>query len=966
MTIFCVHRILQWQMAAWVIAAAWCAAGRGQVLCPGMHFDTCGVVVPAGSNEAVAAEFLDMYPDIFVHAHAIQALYEAAPGEAWLRMYESRMRALASPVREFDLSVCQIVHGAATNDVKLINEGLNRLKALCERSEHAGMWLAYGAYLAHVDVVHFGRSPHSMSPMKAAVTQAVTRAVAAQDAYPQRGFAMSLGAVLTYLSGFPAYAAWCATVQAPALASAAPVQYWNGLLCVRGTRPAAGAAAVAAALVSSVYVIDCSGWRTSLQVPSHEEYSFAVGGSVLAVRRGGAGYLYRARDGELLARVPRVAQWEFTADNSIAAVRNALTPLGSYDIELIDLRDGRSRASLYRECAMDVRVQRVAVARDGRHAAVQYRLDNGACDVDVWDLDSGMLRGTLANRGGLPVGFTPDSLRVVRSASPTEYVLDALAGLEAGTPQQVLPAVRINTRVRLERYVFLREGAAILCWSQRRSACDAWALCEAQQAGTMLAARAPEGGFNGMAVLKNGAWFATWRGAAIDVWSLAHGTRPRLMQTLTLPGSVRSVALSAHAPLMAAADGRGVLHVWHLDAAGLQAWPPWATGDADIEWLAFDHASAALYAHSRANQMLYIAPLQAGGLLDSRTVTGWNPMTRPLMRRAAGPRLAAPKRPAPAVASAPSAPPLQDTDFFTVRECLTIDYADLDGDGMEEALVSARGAVRALAPQALYFADGVPLMPSGTRAVVCPSNEYWYGILRHDVHTAQWTPLLMGVSANMPDAGTLPLVSCRFVAFSNAPALFVEHAVQHVDGTCRRTLFAAVNGALTAVFEYVYHAADTEIQFDPARAQIIVTEPLYPALRRTAAHVPLVLRTARFAVADMRVRPLDVRVRMLPAAARETRGSAAEAELVEFQDHAAQGSAAWRYDAVAYAQHVAPTVSWSLHHNDGTTAVVRAATAVPGMPAELVLYRPFIERAGTSIWHHVVPRTALPTVEQEP
>jgi len=171
---------------------------------------------------------------------------------------------------------------------------------------------------------------------------------------------------------------------------------------------------------------------------------------------------------------------------------------------------------------------------------------------------------------------------------------------------------------------------------------------------------------------------------------------------------------------------------------------------------------------------------------------------------------------------------------------------------------------------------------------------------------------------------------------------------------------------LTALFEYVYHAADTEVQFDSARAQIIVTEPLYPALSRTAAHVPLVLRTARFAVADMRVQPLDIRVRMLPAAARETRGSAAEAELVELQEQAAQGSAEWRYDAVAYAQHVAPTVSWSLHYNDGTTAVVRAATAVPDMPAEMVLYRPFIERAGTSIWHHVVPRTALPTVEHEP
>lgn len=935
----------------------------GQVLCPGMRFDTCGVAIPVGSNEAFVAEFLDMYPDIFVHAQAVQTLYEAAPNVAWLRWYENRLRAAASPVREFDLSVCQIVQGAMTNNVKLLNDGLNALKALCERCDHAGMWLAYAVYLAHVDVAQFGRSPHSMSPMKAAVTQAVTRAMAVQDMYPQRGFPVSLNAALAYLTGFPAYAPWCAALQAQSPSPPAAVQYWNGLLCVRGTRPAAGASAVAAALVAKVYVVDCESWRTSLQLPACDDYSFAAGGSILAVRRSGAAYLYRARDGALAARVPRVAQWEFTADNTIAAVRNALTPPGSYDIELIDLRTGASRGSLYRECAMDVRVQRVAVVRDGRYAAVQYRLDNGASEVDVWDVESGVLRGTLANRGGLPVGFTPDGLRLVRSLSPTEYALDTLAGIRAGTPEQVAPAVRINTRLMLERYVFLRDGAALLCWSQRRGACDAWALCQAEQAGTMLAARAPEGGFAGIVAVKNGAWFATWRDATIDVWSLALGTRPRLMKTLTLPGTVRAVALSAHAPLLAAADARGVLQMWYLDSAGLQAWPAWATGDTGIEWLAFDLASAALYAHGCSNQTIYIAPLQAGGLLDSRAVTGWSPMTRPLMPRHAGPLLAAPARSAPALATVPAAPPLQDTAFFTVRECLTIDYADLDSDGMEEALVTARGSVRALAPGVLYFADGVPLAAS---ASVCPSNEYWYGILRHDVQAAQWVPLLMGVSATVPDAGTLPFVSCRFATFSNTPAAFVEHAVQNADGMCRRTLYALSRSSLTAVFEYVYHAADTELQFDPARARIIVTEPLYPALTRTAAHVPLLLRTARFAVTEMQVQPQEVSVRLLPAGERETPSGSADAELLAMQQQAEQGAAAWRYDAVAYASHVVPAVTWHLQHNDGTTAVVRADSPVGGLPTELVLYRPFVGRVATSIWHHTVPRTALPMPESEP
>lgn len=950
-------------LAVGVSAVVGSAVVCGQVLCPGMRFDTCGVAIPAGSNETVAAEFLDMYPDIFVHAQAVQTLYEAAPNVAWLRWYETRLRAAASPVREFDLSVCQIVQGAMTNDVKLLNDGLHTLKALCERSDHAGMWLAYAVYMAHVDVAQFGRSPHSMSPMKAVVTQAITRAMAVQDMYPQRGFPSSLSAALAYLSGFPAYAPWCATVQAQPPPPPAAVQYWNGLLCVRGTRPAAGASALAAALVTKVYVVDCDSWRTVLQLPACDDYSFAAGGSVLAVRRSGAAYLYRARDGALVARVPRVAQWEFTADNTIAAVRNALTPPGSYDIELIDLRTGASRGSLYRECAMDVRVQRVAVARDGRHAAVQYRLENGACDVDVWDLDSGTLRGTLANRGGLPVGFTPDGLRLVRSLSPTEYALDTLAGITAGTPDQMAPVVRINTRLMLERYVFLREGAALLCWSQRRSACDAWALCEAEQAGTMLAARAPEGGFDGIVAVKNGAWFATWRDATITVWSLALGTRPRLMSTLTLPGTVRAVALSAHAPLLAAADARGVLQVWYLDPAGVQAWPAWATDDTGIEWLAFDLASAALYAHGRSNQMIYIAPLQTGGLLDSRPVTGWNPMTRPLMARQAGPLLTPPVRPVPVVATGRPAPPLQDTAVFTVRECLTIDYADLDSDGMEEALVTARGSVRTLAPGALYFADGVPLTASD---IVCPSNEYWYGILRHDVRAVQWVPLLMGMSATVPDAGTLPFVSCRFATFSNTPAAFVEHTVQNADGICRRTLYALSRGSLTAVFEYVYHAADTEIQFDPARAQIVVTEPLYPALTRTAAHVPLLLRTARFAVTEMQVQPQAVSVRLLPAAERATPSGSADAELVAMQQQAEQGAAAWRYDAVAYAAHVVPGVAWHLQHSDGTTAVVRAASAVHGLPSELILYRPFLGHAATSIWHHTVPRTALPMAEAEP
>lgn len=960
------QRRLSAHLAAGVSAAVWSAVVCGQVLCPGMRFDTCGVAIPAGSNETVAAEFLDMYPDIFIHAQAVQTLYEAAPNVAWLRWYETRLRAAASPVREFDLSVCQIVHGAATNDVKLLNDGLNALKALCERSDHAGMWLAYAVYLAHVDVAQFGRSPHSMSPMKAAVTQAVTRAMAAQDMYPQRGFPLSLSAALAYLSGFPAYAPWCAAVQAHPPPPPAALQYWNGLLCVRGTRPCAGASALAAALVAQVFVIECDSWRTPVQVPSYDDYHFVAGGAILAVRRGGAGYLYRARDGRLAARIPRVAQWEFTADTTIAAVRNALTPPRSYDIELIDLRTGASRGSLYRECATEVRVQRVAVARDGRHAAVQYRCGNGACEVDVWEVDSGTLRGTLANRGCLPVGFTPDGSRLVRSLSPTEYVLETLAGVSADMPDQVAPAVRINTRLMLERYVFMREGAALLCWSQRRGACDAWALCAAQQDGTMLAARAPEGGFAGLVAKKNGAWFATWRDATLDVWSLALGTRPRLMKTLTVPGTVRAVALSAHAPLLAAADARGVLQVWHLDPTGLQAWPAWATGDPSIEWLAFDLASAALYAHGRSNQMIYIAPLQAGGLLDSRTVTGWHPMTRPLMPRQAGPTLAPPPRSAPAIAAVSAVPPLQDTAFFSIRECLTIDYADLDNDGMEEALVTARGAVRALAPGALYFADGVPFTASGSGVIVCPSNDYWYAILRHDVEASQWVPLLMGTRATVPDAGTLPFVSCRFATFSNTPAPFVEHAVQNADGICRRTLYALSRGSLTAVFEYVYHAADTELQFDPARARIVVTEPLYPALTRAAAHVPLVLRTARFGVAQMHVLPQEVSVRLLPAAERDTPSSSAGAELWELQQQAEQGTAAWRYDAVAYASHVMPAVTWHLQHSDGTTAVVRADTPVAGLPTELVLYRPFVSRVATSIWHHTVPRTALPLVDAEP
>jgi len=947
-----------------VIAAHAVRAQHGAALA-GMQFDTCGAGVPLGSNESAVAEFLDTYPDIFIHAQAVREVYQHAPDAAWLRLYESRARAAADAVREFDLRLCQIVHGLHTNDLKLINDGLNGLKTLCERTDHAGMWLAYSVYLAHVDVVQFGRSPHSMSPMKAAVTQAVMRALAAHDEYPQRAFPASLQHALAYLEAYPAYAPFRADAQAQAGAPAAVVQYWNGLLCLRGTRPAAGAAALAAALISSVYVIDCSGWQTPLHVPSFEEYAFAVNGTIFTIRRSGAGYLYRARDGALVARVPRVAQWELTANSSIAAVRNALTPPGSYDVELIDLRTGAARAALYRDCAADLRVQRVAVAPDRSHAAVQYRLDDGACDVDVWRIEGPLLRGTLANRGGLLAGFTPDSARLVRSLSASEYALDALDSLSSDPAYSAAPGMRIATRVLLERYLFLRNGAAMLCWSQRRSPCDAWALCDTQRDGAILAARAPKGGYDGIAALRDGAWFATWHKAAIDVWTLAHGTRPRLMTTLTLPAAIRALAFSTHAPLMAAADARGMLRVWHLDPSGLQAWPAWATDDGGIDWLAFDLASAALYAHNRSNQVVYVAPLQAGGLLDSRTVTGWNPMTRPLLRRSAAPQPAVSARAPHVPATAVAAPPLHDTAYFTVRECLTVDYADLDGDGLEEALVSARGLVRALATGAVYFVEGVPLDPHGDTGAICPSNEYWYGVLHHDVRTAEWRPLLMGVSANMPDAGALPLVSCRFAAFSNAPVLFVEHAVQAIDGVCRRTLYTSQGGALTALFDYVYHAADAEIAYDPARARITVTEPLYPAVRAARAHVPLLLRSARFTVTGTAVVPLDETIRVMPAAhAAAAADSAADAELFEQQTRAEHGGEGWRFDALAYATQTHHAAAWRVEGNNGTTAVARASAPAPGTPATLVLYQPFLGRAATSIWHHAVPRTALPEWEQ--
>ncbi|MCX7846814.1 MAG: hypothetical protein N2595_02105 [bacterium] len=935
----------------------------GRLLCPGLHFDTCGVTPPTGSNLATVAQFLDLYPEVLLHARTIVACYEAAPEVDWLAFYEQRARKAATPLQQFDLAVAQLVHGVATNDFRLTNTGLTELRSLCERSDHAGMWLAYAVFLAYVDVAQFGRSPHSMSPMKAAVTQAIARALAAHTVYPQRTFPHSLSAALSYLNEMPAYASWVASLDRPTGVNGAAVHYWNGLLCVRGSMPAVGAGALAAASWASLFLLDCVNWRIVLQVPMHEEYAFVADGEVLALRRGGAGYLYRARDGTLIARIPRLSHWEFTADGAVAALRNVLSPPGSYDIELIDLRTGAPRASLYRDCAMEVRVQHVAVTRDGRYAAVQYRLENGDHEVDIWDLEAPTLCATLATRGALPVGFTPDNQRLVRKISPVDCVVEELSSLRSDVPSEMRSGVRIHTRIPADQYVFLNAGAAMLCWAQRRSPCDAWILADTRQ-GTILAARKAEPGFSGCTFVNNGSWFATWRGTAIELWSLAHGARPRLAATLTLARAVRAAALSAQTALLAAADAHGCLYLWQLERTGPRAWSPWATGDHSIDWLSFDLRGLALYAYSHSNQTIYVAPLKIGGFLDSRSPVGWNPLTRPVLPHTPAPSPLPPPPRALSAQRAAALPPLQDTAYYAAREWLTIDHADLDCDGMEELLVSARGNVRTLAPGVLYFADGRAVHGEGDAALLSPSNDYWYGVLAYDPPNTVWKPLLMGVSERVPEPSTTPFVTCRFVTFSNGPGGFVEHVIQHSDGTCSRTLYAANSAGLTAVFQYVYHLADADILYDAARSLISITEPLYPMLSHTAAHVPLLFRTTRFLIAERRVSRAETQVQLAPDVSPH-QSETASAELLEYQDRATRGEETWRLDPLAYAQHFAPQASWQTYHNDGTVAVVRATTPTVGVPEELVLYRPFLSRGETSIWHHVVSRVALPTPAQE-
>jgi len=897
---------------------------------------------------AQLAGVLDADPDALLHARRITHCILTNDMPALLDFFVARNNddALDGSLRHYDLALAQILTGIRTDNQDLVGRGVDALASVCHKSDNAVFWLTYGLCVAQVDIDVIGRSRFTMSPMKETAMQAVTRAIELQLRFPQRGFGPTFQRAVTCFAAYPVYEKFTAQLRTRVLPALTPAEYWNGLLLVRGDEPQLGYDALVARSARTAYLLNFATWSCVLHLQGFDEYGMCANGTLLAVRQSGALPVYATRTGKRVARLPRVQEWTVAADSSIGVIRNPGTPDSVYDFDVADFSSGDVLATLYRAFNRAVRVYGVAITRDYALAAVHYQLPPDVARVDVWDVRTGSLLGTLTNPGGLPISWSPDNHTLVRSVTPTEYALCNVRVLTGATESPYPPAKqepRLHLPQPFPRAAFLQKGAALLCWNDEHSGCDGFGLYDTAS-GTALVQSSNQ--WDGIMVMDDGPWFVVWRGTALRLYAARPAARGTVVFSTNLPAAVTTAALAHNGDMLAAATRAGVVYQWCLNGDARLALAPLATHDPGLALLAYEEENRYVAAHSSSSQYVYVAALQAGGMFDDFSVLGWVPMTQPPLDVQT--LLRPPARRVPR--TAPAAPRSEEPFDQAVVQFQTLDsvrYTDLNRDGVDDAIAVGVGTLLTVPTNTLYLLDGVQTAPRSGSTDARPCAAVFYRA------ADQWLPQLVA-EYSPSGTGTFPL-AVTAMAFTNQPLTCL--ALQSAGRAARVALsvFACAPSNLTVMLAVTNAAPGLRVQYDADTALLSLAQPLVTPFQALPAQAGGLEYQLEYSIDGLLARKVSETLQITPAFALSVSNATRTGRALCAQQTALRrGKGTWRATPQSYATRLFPALTPLVMESAGKgTAILHSAMLGSG-DARVFLYQPFYANGGSSVWHHAL------------
>jgi hypothetical protein len=899
------------------------------------------------TTPARLAAALDAAPDVLRHTQLLLQFGASNELPALVALLAARADAAVfdGALRQYDLAFAQVLAGMHADDQDLVSSGVDALAGVCRKNNNAAMWLCYGLCLAQVDIAVLGRSRFTMSPMKDAAMQAVLRAVELQQRFPQRGFVPLLTRAAACFAAYPVYEKFCAQLRTQRVPAAPPVEYWNGLLLLRGDEPQLGYDALAARTAHHAYLLNFATWHCVLHLQDFDDYGMCANGTLLAVRQSGALPIYATRTGKRVARLPRVQEWTVAADSSIGVIRNPGTPATVYDFDIADFSSGDALATLYRAFTRAVRVYGVAVTRDYTLAAVHYQLPPDVALIDVWDVRTGRLLGTLTNPGELPVSWSPDNRTLVRSVTPREYALCNVRVL-SGAVESPYPPARQEPRLQLPqtypRAAFVQNGAALLCWNDEYRGCDGFGLYDTVT-GAVLAQSS--NAWDGLAVVDDGPWFAVWRGAELQLFAAQPAARGTLMLVTNVAAPITAVALANNGAMLAVATRAGTVYQWCLESDELLALAPLHTQDAGLSLVAFEEENRYVAAHSTSSQCMYVAALAAGGMFDTFSVLGWAPMTDPPLELQTLVRPTA-RRTAPRAPAAARADTVFAQTFVQFQPLHDVRYADVDRDGTNDAIATGLGTLLTAPTNALYLRDGVRVAPQPGAADARPCLAVFYG--RAD----GWQPALIADSSQ-PVTGVFPLVATTMM-FTNQPTTCL--LLRSAQPTALALgLYACTPAGLTPMLELTNAAPGTRVAGDADTALLSLAQPLVTPFQALPAKTGALEYQTDYSIDGLLARKVGEALQFTPAFTLSVSNATQTARDVGAQQaRLAHGKGAWRAAPQSYATRLFPGLTpFAVESAGNGTAILRSVMLGSG-DARVFLYQPFYTQGGSSVWHHAL------------
>jgi hypothetical protein len=935
-----------------------CAHGHADTFFGPATFDTCGVALPPRMDIAALTAVLDADPHATVHAQALIDVCETNQGTSLLKVLSDRSdQDSGDMLRRFDYGFASVLLGVNADQQETVNTGIRALRTAAERTDNPVMWLVYGMALAHIDVVQIGRSRYTISPMKTSAMDAVQRAVTLQARFPQRGFDGSLAVAIERFAAVPAYEKFCAALRAAVLPRSTLLEYWNGLLVLRGNDVRVGNNALAATWADSTYLLNLATWRLDLQLYHVDDYEFCANGMLLAVNQNGALPIYAARTAKRVARVPRVHEWFVAGDSSVCVVRNPGSPERVYDYDVIDAATGEILITLARTFPRRTDIYGVAVSYDRSLAAVHYQVAPDEPLADIWDITTGRLLGTLANPGGLPVLWSPDNRTLLRSAAPAEYALGntrVLSGVRGTVHPIGAGDIRIPLPQPCRRAAFLDNGAVLLCWSDEQSPCDAFGLYDLTQGGAPILTSSSNR-YDGLAFADIGAWFATWRHGELTLHDMRPRQRGRTILQTNFSDRVVAVAVARNGNMLAAATAAGEIQAWCLERDKLLTLAPIVTADRTLERVAFEADSRYLIARSSSNAAVFVAALESGGMFDSFSVLGWTPMTKaPLDARASAQTASVQTRhatPAPTTATVVS----NTCTRFQIVE--NVRMRDLNGDGRDDALITGLGAILEVPSNTLYFANGI------ARATVLDDLHLrpCYAVFYRGPDDA-WQPVLLGET----DATGAAPVSVNIVTFSNMPTVCLETVVQRAAGPPCRHLLACNPASVTPLLQVTNAMQAARMTMDAETALIALIQPLYTPFQEFQPDIAGLEYQTDYSADAATLRLAAETLRFTPAFTLAASNTTAIGRLLCARQAAfAAGRETWLGTPQGYATRVFSAMTPFVLDAQGKGTAILRSTALAHDGKRVFLYQPFHTMTPSSIWHHaVLPLTPCASAEQ--